>query len=311
MGVDLFFVLSGYLITGILVDTKQSQGYFKNFYARRCLRIWPLYYSILFFMFVAVPLLRPSVGSIVVARSSPWWAYPFFLQNFLVYHPASAAGPLGVSWSLAIEEQFYLVWAVVVRCCSYPRLRLICAAAICLSPVLRFYLSFHRMDLYTNLFCRLDGLMAGALLALVVRSNTFLPSRFLKAAWLSLFIAAPLAVMAEILQARWITFSLSALASTAFVYLSLFATQRWFQAPLRNRWLVYTGTISYGLYLLHKIPFDTAQWFHLDGNPALALPMCLAATYLIAILSWNLLEKPFLRLKRFFESRPGRLSAKG
>src|SRR5208283_2319721 len=111
MGVDLFFVLSGFLITGILVDTKQSEGYFKNFYARRCLRIWPLYYSVLFLMFVAVPLVHPSIGSVVIARSSPWWAYLFFLQNFLVHSQVSAAGPLGVTWSVAIEEQFYLVWA--------------------------------------------------------------------------------------------------------------------------------------------------------------------------------------------------------
>src|SRR5580658_4061441 len=78
MGVDLFFVLSGFLITGILIDTKQSKFYFKNFYARRCLRILPLYYLVLFFMFVIVPFVRPSIGPTVIARSSPWWAYPIF-----------------------------------------------------------------------------------------------------------------------------------------------------------------------------------------------------------------------------------------
>ena len=118
MGVDLFFVLSGFLITGILVDTKYSEGYFSRFYARRCLRIWPLYYSLIFFMFVVVPWLRPSEAHTLFGRSSPWWAYPLFLQNFLVSSPTGATGPLGVTWSLAIEEQFYLVWPWVVRCCS-------------------------------------------------------------------------------------------------------------------------------------------------------------------------------------------------
>src|SRR5438876_6297128 len=83
MGVDLFFVLSGFLITGILLDTKESEGYFKNFYVRRCLRIWPLYYSLLLSMFVLVPFLRPSEAHIIFEKSSPWWAYPLFLQNFL------------------------------------------------------------------------------------------------------------------------------------------------------------------------------------------------------------------------------------
>jgi peptidoglycan/LPS O-acetylase OafA/YrhL len=304
MGVDLFFVLSGFLITGILVDTKHSEGYFKNFYVRRCLRIWPLYYSLIFFMFVVVPFLRPSDAHTVFERSSPWWAYPLFLQNFLIPNPTNAAGPLGVTWSLAIEEQFYLVWPWVVRYCSHAQVRRIAIAVICLSPALRLYLSLHQVDLYSNVFCRLDGLMAGALLALAVRSANFLPSRFVNLAWISFSLAAPLAFVTEALDARWIVFSLTAVASTSFVYLSLFSTQKWLQVAMTNKAIVYTGTISYGLYLLHKIPFDLAQALQLDRYLFLVLPIGLVASYALAALSWKLLEVPFLRLKRFFESKP-------
>jgi peptidoglycan/LPS O-acetylase OafA/YrhL len=311
MGVDLFFVLSGFLITGILVDTQQREGYFKNFYARRCLRIWPLYFSVLVFMFVIVPQVRPSFGSLVIAHSSPWWAYPFFLQNFLVHPPTSAAGPLSVTWSVAIEEQFYAVWAIVVRFCSYSQLQRVALAVICLSPVLRFYLSVRHVDLYSNVFCRLDGLMLGGFLALLIRSKAFLPSRYMKTAWLVLFIAAPSACVTETLHARWITFSLSAVTSAAFVYLALFATQEWFRRMMTSRALIYTGIISYGLYLLHKIPFDVETVIHLQQHPVLGLLVGLAASYVLAAVSWNLLETPFLRLKRFFESRPEGLGGAG
>jgi len=304
MGVDLFFVLSGFLITGILIDTKQSEGYFRNFYARRCLRIWPLYYAVLLFMFVIVPLLRPSEAHTVFDRSSPWWAFPLFLQNFLVRNPTGATGPLGVAWSLAVEEQFYLVWPLVVRFCSEAQIRKIAIAVICFSPALRFYLSLHQVNIYSNTFCRLDGLMAGALLALVIRSASFVPSKFLTRAWITFLISAPLAVMVEVgFHAKWIVFSLTALASVSFIYLSLFSTQTWLQAFLTYRFLVYTGTISYGIYLLEKIPLDAAKTFHLDKHGFLALPITAAATYVMAALSWNFLEKPFLRLKRFFEAR--------
>jgi len=258
-------------------------------------------------MFVVLPFLSRSEGHTVFEKSSPWWAFPLFFQNFLIYPVStSAAGPLGVTWSLAIEEQFYLVWPWVVRFCSYAQLRRIALAVICLSPVLRFYLSRHHVDLYTNVFCRLDGLMAGALLALVVRGDNFLPSKFIKHAWVALLIAAPLAFFTEALHARWVVFSLSAMASAAFVYLSLFSVQKWLQLGLMNRFMVYTGTISYGLYLLHKIPFAIVQSFRLDRYPFLVMPIILLASYAMAALSWNLLEKPFLRLKRFFESKPVR-----
>jgi peptidoglycan/LPS O-acetylase OafA/YrhL len=304
MGVDLFFVLSGLLITGILLDTKQSLGYFKNFYVRRCLRIWPLYYSLLFFMFVVVRFLNSSEYHLVVQTSSPWWAFPLFLQNFLLAISTNAAGPLGVTWSLAIEEQFYLVWPLVVRFCSITQVRQLAIAEICLSPMLRYYLWLHHVDLYTNIFCRLDGLMAGALLALLVRSDNFVPSKLLQRAWILLLIAAPLAFLTEAYHARWIVFSFTALASAAFVYVAMFSERKWLQRIMTNQILVYTGTISYGLYLLHKIPFGMVQVMHLDRRPYLPLPIILVASYVLAALSWNLLEKPFLSLKRFFDSKP-------
>ncbi len=307
MGVDLFFVLSGFLITGILVDTKKSTGYFTNFYARRCLRIWPLYYSALLFMFVIVPLLRPSEAQIVfAARSSPWWAYPLFLQNFLVPVPTMATGLLGVTWSLAVEEQFYLIWPLVVRFCNEAQLRKIAIAVICISPALRFCLSLHQVNIYSNTICRLDGLMAGAILAIVVRSNSFLPSKYVSRAWITLLVSASLALIIEsknsTLDARWIVFSLVALASVSFVYVALFSKQPWLQTLLTNRFLVYTGTISYGIYLLQKIPLDAVKALHLESH-AVMFPIAVTATYAMATLSWNVIEKPILRLKRFFDDR--------
>jgi peptidoglycan/LPS O-acetylase OafA/YrhL len=305
MGVDLFFVLSGFLITGILLGTKSSEGYFKNFYARRCLRIWPLYYSLLIFMFVLIPLLRPSEAHTVFEpRSSPWWAYPLFLQNFLVPIPTMATGPLAVTWSVAIEEQFYLVWPVMVRFFSPIQLRRIAIGVICVAPGLRYYLSLHHVIIYSNVFCRLDGLMAGALLALMIRNEDFVPSRFVARAWILLVLAASLALIFQRYGAQWIVFSFTALASAAFVYLAMFSAQPWLQVILKNRFLIFTGTISYGLYLLHKIPMDMAQSFHLDQHPLAALPVSFVAAFALALLSWNILEKPFLTLKRFFKSTP-------
>jgi peptidoglycan/LPS O-acetylase OafA/YrhL len=304
MGVDLFFVLSGFLITGILLDAKRSEAYFKNFYARRCLRIWPLYYSALLFMFVMVPILRPSEAPVIfAARSSPWWAYLVYLQNFLIPVPTMATGLLGVTWSLAIEEQFYLCWPLVVRFCTESQLRKIAILVICISPALRFYLSLHGVNIYSNTFCRLDGLMAGALLAIVIRPTSFSPSKFISRAWIVLLVAAPLALVIETFHARWVGFSVIVAASISFVYLALFSTQRWLRAVLTNRFLVYTGTISYGIYVLEKIPMDVAKTLHLERHPFLALPLTIAATYALATLSWRLLEKPFLALRRFFEAK--------
>jgi peptidoglycan/LPS O-acetylase OafA/YrhL len=301
MGVDLFFVLSGLLITGILLNTKDTEHYFRNFYARRCLRIWPLYFSTLLFMFALVPLLRPSdAHQIFASRSMPWWSYLVFLQNFFVPVITKATGLLAVTWSLAVEEQFYLVWAVVVWLCSEAQLRKIAITVICLSPVLRFYLLHHNFYVYPNTLCRLDGLMAGALLALLFRSETPTWRTYVTPAWIALLIAAPMALFTAG-RVEWLVYSFTSLASASLVYLAVFSKQVWFQAILGNRFLIYTGAISYGIYLLEKIPIDAAQSLHLDRHPLIVLSVSVLATYILAIISWNVLEKPCLRLKRFFE----------
>jgi peptidoglycan/LPS O-acetylase OafA/YrhL len=186
-------------------------------------------------------------------------AYLVFLQNFLVPVPSAATGLLGVTWSLAVEEQFYLVWPLVVRFCTADQLRKIAIAVVCLSPLLRFYLSLHDVTIYSNTFCRLDGLMAGALLAVVIRSDDFTPSKFVKLAWITLLMTAPLAVTLDIFHARWIVFSFTAIASVSFAYLALFSRQSWLHSVLTSRFLVYTGTISYGIYVLEKIPYDAVK----------------------------------------------------
>jgi peptidoglycan/LPS O-acetylase OafA/YrhL len=300
MGVDLFFVLSGFLITGILLDSKPAPHYFKNFYARRALRILPLYYAVLIFMFVAVPLLRPLEAHTVFEKSSPWWAYPLFLQDNLLAVPMMAAGPLGVTWSLAIEEQFYLVWPLVVRYCSRANLRRIAMAMIVVAPPLTFYLQSQHVVIYSSIFCRQVGLMAGALLALVVRSADLQPSKYVKQAWILFAATLAAAFISEDLDGRWLAFTMVAVAAASFIFLALYSEQQWLQALLKNRFLIYSGKISYGLYLLHKIPADLAQTFHLDNRPFLLLPVIFVGAYVLAALSWRLLESPFLGLKRFF-----------
>ena len=305
MGVDLFFVLSGFLITGILLDSKADQGYFRNFYARRCLRIWPLYYCALFFMFVVVPQVRPSEASkIFAARAMPWWSYLIYLQNFIVPSITKATGLLGVTWSLAVEEQFYAVWPLVVRFLTETQLRRLSITLIGCSPVLRFFLHHRGFNVYPNTFCRLDGLMAGALLALAFRSKSFSPDTYVRRAWIAFIVASPLALITAS-RVEWLVYSFTALASVSFVYLALCSKQKWLQAIMANRFLIFSGAISYGIYVLEKIPADAAMSLHLDHHPVLVLLVTAVATYALAILSWHLLEKPFLRLKRYFEVGQG------
>jgi len=144
-------------------------------------------------------------------------------------------------------------------------------------------------------------MMAGALLAMQVRKAGFALGRLLQPAWVVFLVAGSLAIMTTAYEVMWLAFSMAALASAALVYLALFATNTWFRALLTNRFLMYTGTISYGLYLLHKIPDDAFKRLHWkDAHPVAAFWASVLVSYVLSMVSWDLLEKPFLNLKRFF-----------
>lgn len=205
-GVDLFFVLSGFLITGILADTRGSKNYFKAFYMRRVLRIFPLYYAICLFSFVILPNLGPLLGSVPGAPESladtidskldrfgsvggDQWYYWAYLSNFVAAKVNEwRHGILDVSWSLAIEEQFYLVWPLLVFLLGALRMKVVCIACLIISPLFRAWMltrgegpggvdPFYGgettiIDVYVLTPGRLEGLALGALIALHLRGGS-------------------------------------------------------------------------------------------------------------------------------------------
>ncbi|CAG0980901.1 O-acetyltransferase OatA [Myxococcaceae bacterium] len=170
--VDLFFVLSGYLITGILLRARGGASYFSSFYARRALRIFPLYYAVLVFFFVIVPRLDalwdPSAFWVGGSEGETLW-YWLYLENLRVAFTGSFNHHfLGIVWTLCIEEQFYLLWPVVVLLATRERLVRICLGLMVGAFVLRIvlvWLGAPSLTVLTLTPCRIDTLAAGALLA--------------------------------------------------------------------------------------------------------------------------------------------------
>jgi peptidoglycan/LPS O-acetylase OafA/YrhL len=278
-GVGLFFVLSGFLITRILIRSARKRHYFTNFYMRRALRIWPLYYLI-----VAVAFLTPLFT--FSHLTNPAYRYVFYIQNFW---PMTSAPPLlGPTWSLAIEEQFYLVWPLVVWISGTPRrISQIAAVLILLTPVVRVLYATHRIDPYAATFGRMDGLAMGAALATLSISSPG-PSRR-KATFLIICLAvagAFLPLLHYTLLRKAFKDTATSLVFVALVGFAFFWTGSRMTALLRNSALRYMGKISYCAYLIH-----------LSLIYRFRLPVSITLTLIIATLSWHLFEQPILRLK--------------
>lgn len=325
-GVDLFFVLSGFLITGILLDAKGSPNYFKSFYVRRVLRIFPLYYGVL--LAVAVCMRIPAASHFFGfedVRASLWWMSAY-LSNFILAarHDKTVFGPIGHFWSLAVEEHFYIVWPAIVWFCSRRQLAWACVifAGGALAVRCAMVLSAGANEApYMLTPCRVDGLALGALLALIVRGDVPV-ARVRHWAWL--LGAVSLAALLVIGVKRggfnhygrtmnMAGFTLLAVAFTSAVALLISAGPgSWARKALEFPALLSVGRYSFAMYVLHQTcmrPYDgylfpPARLGHLLHSSNLGILtfalLCAVATYLLALASWHLYEKHFLRLKRFF-----------
>lgn len=344
-GVSLFFVLSGFLITGILYDTRDQPNRFRTFYIRRTLRIFPLYLGVFFVILLLAPIIRPEWNAL-------WWAWPAYLGNLLRLVPITpvvldaANGWLTVGrhsktllyfghfWSLCLEEQFYLFWPwVVFRAYTWRRIAWICLGAMVVCPVLRvLYAAGHPQPaadlvLYAVTPFRLDSLLLGGLLALALRSAY--RNQVLTVARRSFAVAALalIPVLIPMIHASWNYYPYARARLTwGESFLDLFFAAM-LATALQPKTLLYRllnlrslralGRISYGIYVFHDIPHPLYRAFALwlgrysrfaasHIGISTAVPGAIG-TLILSWLSFRYFETPFLRLKdRWAPSRPAR-----
>lgn len=319
---DLFFVLSGFLIGGILLDARNSPNYFKAFYTRRIFRIVPIYAVVvgIFYLCMAAGVPGRMAGSEwLFGPTVPWYAYATFTQNI----GYSLGGPtlahwLTATWSLAVEEQFYLILPAVIWFVSERWFPYVLGSAILAAPLFRLFLSLHysfgKIASFGLMPCRADALLLGVAAALLVRNRSMWESfknkqRLLVSVWLGLFAGLPFFILfkeTDPNRSFWI--STVGLSWMAFFYLGLLLlaliySDSWLGRILRNSWLKALGTISYSVYLLHwpvlGLTFMTfahkKPWAETFAEHGLVL-LALGLTIAIASLSWTVFEKPLLKI---------------
>lgn len=300
LGVDLFFVLSGFLITGVLLRAKGKPHFFRNFYARRVLRIAPLYYALLIFMFgIAHNRWVPfSFGN----NDLKWWAFALYIQN--LYQKNLGPMTIGLTWSLAIEEQFYTVWPWLVSKLTVRGVSIAAAVLVVVGPVARQVFPHYGWDTYVNPLCRIDAMAMGALVSLWIFAISPSAQQIRKKALVVAACVVALAVVTHMIGgSQALNKSIVAGAFTGMLMLSLAwvpLSKALSIAPLRE-----TGKLSYCLYLVHP-SVGSVLFYEMGGGDLrtrlLRSFLLLTLSYLIAYLSWRFFESPILSLKRYFES---------
>lgn len=320
-GVELFFVLSGFLITGILVDAKSSSHYFRNFFARRGLRIFPLYFAslALFLWFIpALASLFHTSHPFDAAQSRQFYLWTYLTNIHMSLENSWCFGSLDHFWSLAVEEHFYLIWPFVVF--HFRRRTTLWIAMIggCLATVARFgWLALDQSATAAAVLTlfRCDGLLLGATLALMMRGPNGLGAwrSVVRWSWLPLVI---IALMFEYSDRRLLMLgsTLWTLAWAAMLASLLTASQgTWLSRFFDMHCLRGLGQISYAMYVFQNplIPLmaPLIAWlglYPIAGGPVAAhciyVLLMFSVTWALAWLSWHAFEKHWLRLKGYFAS---------
>ncbi len=304
-GVDLFFVLSGFLIGGILIDNREAPNVFKVFYIRRALRIIPIYAIVLgvFYSCITFGGAYHSQFGWLFRGHLRLWPYLTMTQNFLPHHSIF----LGPSWSLAIEEQFYLLLPALVIFLRPRALLKVSWVAVVISVVVRFFIP--TSDQYMWTFGRLDGLFTGVLLAQAMRDPALLgwAARHIGAVKLAAWIMLAGTLEIGINAARFGCFAYTWLAMffAAFMVIALVDHNGRVARLMRLRWLTWTGQIAYGLYLFHQpINGFFHGWAH-GGPPQIhnlsqfALTgLAFVTLMIVASASYRFFELPLMNLGR-------------
>ena len=314
-GVDLFFVLSGFLITTILLRTRERSDYFRLFYLRRSVRIFPLYYlvfgvtlvlaSIAISLGIAAEVGYPNAQNLI--DNQPWgWLYQ--VNNLIAFEGPVAFPAMSHLWSLSVEEQFYLVWPLVVLLVPRRRLFAVCVGIAIGSFVFRSigYVTISRDFAYHFTLCRLDGLTLGAAGAVVLGDPTLRAKfdRLIRWAGRYWWVAAVLLIMPEVvaLFPGFTVLSLMFLGIVLSAHEGVLSPRptRW----LGSRFLLELGTYSYAIYVF-QFPIAKAVLGITPSNILLIdsifhVVVIGVASYALARLSWVLWERPWLSLKRRF-----------
>ena len=320
-GVDLFFVLSGFLIAGILLDHRDAPNYFRVFYIRRVCRIFPLYFLLLA-LFICLSATRLSTSPSfqwLFHNPMPLWSYASFTQNiFMGIRGDFGAHFLGVTWSLAVEEQFYLFVPFLIYFLPRRALLGVFFLAVLGAPMLRhFHAGLEEMNALVNTPWRSDSLLSGAALAVLVRSRAFVAAvqnhrQFLHASFIALLAgAAILTSRPNVLRDvhhLWFDHLWLACLYTLFILIAYLDTAPALVGLLQSRVLVWFGRLSYGIYMFHEAMVGLLHGFFRHDEPHIRNPadaaitlLALALTLLLAALSFRFFESPILRMGQRFQ----------